>query len=90
MQPFTSLRLAACAAAFAAAATAQAASVSLTKLTGLVGDPSAAATAVYKGDLASAGIGSFAAIVINDTSGGFGGSPGAFTGFDLEIGRAHV
>ena len=84
MKPSTSLRLLACAAAIAASAGAQAASVSLTKLTGLVGDPGAAATAVYKGDLSTAGIGSFAAIVINDVSGGFGGSPGAFTGFDLD------
>jgi len=80
----TSLRLSALAAALAAAGAAQAASVSLTKLSGLVGDPSAAATAVYKADLASAGLGSFAAIVINDVSGGFGGAVGQFTGFDLD------
>lgn len=84
MRSSTFLRLAACAAALAAGASAHAASVSLTKLTGLVGDPSAAATAVYKADLASAGIGSFAAIVINDVSGGFGGASGQFTGFDLD------
>jgi hypothetical protein len=84
MRSPTALRLAACAAALAAGATAQAASVTLTKLTGLTGDPIAAATAVYKGDLSTAGIGSFAAITIADASGGFGGATGEFTGFDLD------
>jgi hypothetical protein len=78
------LRGIAAASALLAGATSQAASVSLTKLSGLTGDPSAAATAVYKGDLSTAGVGSFAAITISDVSGGFGGAPGQFTGFDLD------
>lgn len=74
--------LAACA-ALAGAATAQADTVAFTKLTGLTGSPLAAGTAVYKASLDSLA-GSFAAIVISDVSGGFGGSPGQFTGFDLD------
>ena len=72
------------AAAAAVGAGAHAASVRLTKLTGLTGDPSAAATAVYKGDLSSVGLGTFQAITINDVSGGSGGAPGQFSGFDLD------
>src|SRR5204863_6913142 len=70
--------------ALLASAASQATLVSLTKLSGLTGDPSAAATAVYKGDLSTAGVGSFAAITIADASGGFGGATGQFTGFDLD------
>ena len=78
------LRGVAVAAALLASAASQATLVSLTKLSGLTGDPSAAATAVYKGDLSTAGVGSFAAITIADASGGFGGATGQFTGFDLD------
>jgi hypothetical protein len=80
----TSLRLAALAAAMATGSAAHAVPVSFTKLTGLVGAPGGEGTAVYKADLASAGLGDFAAILINDTSGGFGGATGQFTGFDLD------
>ena len=62
-------------AAALAAVTAHADPVSLVKLTGLVGSAPAIGTAVYKADL-SALAGSFAAIVIADTSSLLGGSPG--------------
>jgi hypothetical protein len=84
MQAFPIVRGLALAASIAATAGAQAASVSLTKLTGLTGDPSAAATAVYKGDLSTAGLGTFQAISVSDVSGGFGGAAGQFSGFDFD------
>jgi len=84
MHHITLPRLAVLAGALALSAVAQATSVSLTKLSGLTGDPSAAATAVYKADLSTAGVGSFAAITISDVSGGFGGATGQFSGFDLD------
>jgi len=57
--------------------------VSFVKLTGLVGNPSAAGNAVYRGDLGGLS-GTFAALVINDNSGGLGGATGQFSGFDLD------
>jgi hypothetical protein len=71
------------AAAVLAAFGAHAVPVTLTKLTGLTGTPPNDLTAVYKADLTSLG-GSFAAISIGDNSGGVGGSPGQFSGFDLD------
>jgi hypothetical protein len=62
---------------------AHAVPVTLTKLTGLAGSAPAAATAVYKADLSTLS-GSFAAISIGDNSAGLGGSPGQFSGFDLD------
>ena len=57
--------------------------VTLTKLTGVTGG-TLAATAVYQADLSTAGIGSILSISIRDNSSGLGGSPGQFTGFDLD------
>ena len=70
-------------AAALAAVTAHADPVSLVKLTGLVGSAPAIGTAVYKADLSTLA-GSFAAIVIADNSSLLGGSPGQFSGFDLD------
>jgi hypothetical protein len=69
-------------AALALSGAAQAASVTLSKLTGDVGV--AGQTGVYKADLSSAGIGSLLSITISDNSAGLGGSPGQFSGFDLD------
>lgn len=52
------------------------------KLTGLTGG-TLAATAVYRADLSGVG-GSILSITINDNSAGLGGSPGQFSGFDLD------
>jgi hypothetical protein len=71
------------AAAALVAVAAHADPVSLVKLTGLVGSAPAIGTAVYKADLNSLA-GSFAAIVIADNSSLLGGSPGQFSGFDLD------
>ena len=78
----------ACRSVAAAAATliavgAHADPVSLVKLTGLVGSLPAIGTAVYKADLSTLS-GSFAAIAIADNSSLLGGSPGQFSGFDLD------
>jgi PEP-CTERM motif len=56
--------------------------VTFTKLTGVTGG-TLAATAVYQADLSGVG-GSILSITINDNSGGLGGSPGQFSGFDLD------
>lgn len=61
---------------------AHAVPITFTKLTGLTGG-SPAATAAYKADLGSL-LFSIASITINDHSGGLGGSPGQFSGFDLD------
>ncbi len=61
---------------------AQAIPVSFTQLTGEVGG-SPAATGVYKANLSLLGF-SIASITINDNSGGLGGAPGQFSGFDLD------
>ncbi|WP_293971765.1 PEPxxWA-CTERM sorting domain-containing protein [Sphingomonas sp.] len=62
---------------------ASAVSLSLTKLSGLTGTVPNNGTAVYRADL-SVLSGDFAAIAISDASGNFGGSPGTFSGFDLD------
>ena len=62
---------------------AQAVPVTLTKLSGITGG-SPAATAVYKADLSTVGIASLLSITITDDSGGVGGAPGRFSGFDLD------
>jgi hypothetical protein len=61
---------------------AAAAPVTFTKLTGVTGG-TLAATAVYRADLSAVG-GSILSITINDNSAGLGGSPGQFSGFDLD------
>jgi hypothetical protein len=60
-----------------------AANLTFTKLTGLTGGV-LQGTAVYRADLSGLGLGTFQAIVILDNSGGIGGSPGQFSGFDLD------
>ena len=65
--------------------TVQAASVSVTftLLTGVTGG-SPAGTGVYKADLSSLPLGQIASLTIRDNSSGLGGSPGQFSGFDLD------
>ncbi len=70
-------------AAIAWSFSAQAVPVSLTSLTGLVGG-SPAATAIYRADFSSVGIFDLASITIMDNSSRLGGSPGRFSGFDLD------
>jgi hypothetical protein len=65
-----------------AAGPAGAGPVALTELTGLTGG-SPAATAVFKADLSSVGF-TILSVSIADNSGGLGGSPGQFSGFDLD------
>jgi hypothetical protein len=67
----------------ASATLAQAAPLTLTKLSGVTGG-TLAATAVFRADLASAGLGNFQSITIRDNSGGLGGAAGQFSGFDLD------
>lgn len=57
--------------------------VVFTELTGLTGG-SPAETVVFKSDLSSIGLGSILSVTISDNSGGLGGSPGQFSGFDLD------
>jgi hypothetical protein len=64
--------------------TAQAVPVTFTKLTGLAGG-SPQGTAAYKADLSNIGLTSVGGISIQDNSGGVGGSPGQFSGFDLDV-----
>jgi len=61
----------------------QAVPVTSTKLTGITGG-APAGTAVYRADLDSVGISDLLSISIADVSGGFGGAPGQFSGFDLD------
>lgn len=65
------------------AQSAHAVPVSFTTLTGLTGG-APAETAVFRADLEGAGIGSVLSITIVDDSGALGGSPGQFSGFDLD------
>jgi len=83
MRPHTLVRWIGGAVALSGCLAAQAVPVTLVHLTGLVGDPGAAGTAVYKADLSSLA-GLFSAISISDQSGGFGGATGQFSGFDLD------
>jgi len=76
------LRLSALAAALGASAASHAMPVTLTQLSGVTGG-FPAATGVYKADLSSV-LGSLLSITITDNSGGVGGSPGRFSGFDLD------
>jgi hypothetical protein len=68
---------AACLTAFNASATP----VTFTKLTGLAGG-TPAGTAVYNADLS--GNGNIQSVKVVDNSGGLGGAPGQFSGFDLD------
>ena len=70
-------------AAMLLAGPAAAVPVTLTKLAGVTGG-TIANTAVYKADLSILGAFEIAALRIRDTSGGFGGAPGQFSGFDLD------
>ena len=57
--------------------------VAFTHLTGLTGG-TLAGTAVYKADLSGLGLASILSVQIADNSGGLGGAPGQFSGFDLD------
>jgi hypothetical protein len=63
-------------------ATAASLSVGLTALSGTTGG-TPAGTQVFRADLSNLGF-NLASITIQDTSGGVGGSPGQFSGFDLD------
>lgn len=65
------------------AGVAQAVPVTLNTLSGLTGG-TPAQTAVFRADLSSVGVGTIQSITIRDNSFGLGGSPGQFTGFDLD------
>ena len=62
---------------------AQAIPVSFTQLTGVTGG-TLKATGVFRADLSGLGLTDIASIGIADNSGGLGGSPGKFSGFDLD------
>ena len=64
-------------------ASAVAVPVTFSKLTGLTGGVPAA-TAVYQADLSTSGLATIQSISIFDDSGGLGGAPGQFSGFDLD------
>lgn len=74
---------AALAAGLCFATSTSAAPVTLTQLSGVTGGI-LAATAVYKADLSTVGLGSLLSLSISDNSGGLGGATGKFTGFDLD------
>jgi len=57
--------------------------VTFTQLTGVTGG-SPAATAVFRADLSGIAFTSIQSITLQDNSGGVGGSPGQFSGFDLD------
>lgn len=63
-------------------ASAHAVPVTFSSLTGTAGG-SPAQTGVYKADLSGVGF-DIAALTVTDNSAGLGGSPGAFSGFDLD------
>jgi hypothetical protein len=63
--------------------TANAATVIFTQLSGVAGG-SPAATGVYRADLSGLGIGQIASVTIQDNSSTSAGSPGQFSGFDLD------
>ncbi len=69
--------------ALGAASVAGAAPLTFTKLTGLT-KKSPAQTGVYRADLSTFAGSTIASITIEDDSGGLGGSPGQFSGFDLD------
>ena len=66
-----------------ASAAAFAVPVTFTSLTGLTGG-TPANTATFKADLSVVGLGTISSITIGDNSGGLGGAPGQFSGFDLD------
>lgn len=76
-------QLCAAAAATLLASSAFAVNVSFTELTGVTGG-TLAGTGVFKADLSSVGLASILSIQITDASVGLGGSPGQFSGFDLD------
>jgi hypothetical protein len=57
--------------------------VTFAELTGTTGG-NPAETAVFKADLSSVGIANILSLTIADNSAGLGGSPGQFSGFDLD------
>lgn len=57
--------------------------LTLTPLTGFTGG-TIAGTGVYKADLSTVGLSSILSLSISDNSAGLGGSPGRFSGFDLD------
>lgn len=57
--------------------------IAFDKLTDLTGG-TLGATAVYKADLSTAGLGNILSITIKDNSAGLGGATGQFSGFDLD------
>ncbi len=63
---------------------AQAVPVSFSKLTGSLIGGGPAGTAVYRADLDSLSLANILSISITDSSGGFGGATGQFSGFDLD------
>lgn len=71
------------AATLALAGPAAAVPVSLTALPGITGG-SPAATQVFRADLSIFTSGTVASVTVQDNSGGVGGSPGRFSGFDLD------
>ena len=77
------LNILAASAAFALSGLAHADIVTLAPLTGLTGG-ALAGTAVYKADLSTLSLGTILSIQIADNSSGLGGSPGQFSGFDLD------
>jgi hypothetical protein len=68
--------------AFLAISTSHAATVdlALTRLGGSVADD----TVIFRGDLSSVGVSELFAITLDDSNSGLGGSPGRFSGFDLD------
>lgn len=77
------LKALACLSLGAAAVPAMAVPLTLTTLTGATGG-TPAVTAVFRADLAAAGLGTFQSITIRDNSAGLGGAAGQFSGFDLD------
>jgi hypothetical protein len=65
------------------AMSASAVPVTFTQLTGLTGGRPEG-TAVYRASLGGLGVSSLLSITITDASSGLGGSPGQFSGFDLD------
>lgn len=62
---------------------ATSANLSFTKLSGVTGG-APAETAVYRADLSGLGLATVESLSIQDSNSGIGGSPGKFSGFDLD------
>ncbi len=71
------------AASMLASSAASAIPVTFTALTGLAGAPPEG-TVVFKADLSGLGAATVTSIFIQDSNSGLGGSPGQFSGFDLD------